>query len=86
MQKTKKQKSASYLCLVHVHSTYVTPRTRKKRVALTAIMVTTLCFLINYKHSNIVSFVMYVYVHAFGPYYQYKTLHFHLQKKVIMII
>lgn len=59
----------------------VTSRTRKTRVALTAIMVTTLCFLINYKHSNIVSFVMYVYVHAFGPYYQYKTLHFHLQKK-----
>lgn len=86
MQKTKKQKSASYLCLVHVHSTYVTPRTRKKRVALTAIMVTTLCFLINYKHSNVVSFVMYVYVHPFGSYYQYKTLHFHLQKKVIMII
>lgn len=76
----KKQKSASYLCLVHVHSTYVTPRTRKKREALTAIIVTKLCFLINYKHSNIVSFNN-VYVHAFEPYYRYKTLHFHLQQK-----
>lgn len=80
MQKTKNQKSASYLCLVHVHSTYVTPRTRKKREALTAIIVTKLCFLINYKHSNIVSFNN-VYVHPFEPYYRYKTLHFHLQQK-----